>query len=147
MATLFDNTGGSSIVMKPGATSFYGNITSGSNAGTAFSNLTKTTPSGQTLMTSKGVNMNVAGSGGTGAGATKGLFGNIDWNQVQDMAAAAGFNILGNLAYGTSGRRTTRAGEILHGISNVASVVPVVGPAAGALMNIVGGFINSSSGS
>lgn len=147
MATLFDNTGGSSIVMKPGATSFYGNITSGSNAGTAFSNLTKTTPSGQTLMTSKGVNMNVAGSGGAGAGATKGLFGNIDWNQVQDMAAAAGFNILGNLAYGTSGRRTTRAGEILHGISNVASVVPVVGPAAGALMNIVGGFINSSSGS
>ena len=147
MATLFDNTGGSSIVMKPGATSFYGNITSGSNAGTAFSNLTKTTPSGQTLMTSKGVNMNVAGSGGTGAGATKGLFGNIDWNQVQDMAAAAGFNIIGNLAYGTSGRRTTRAGELLHGISNVASVVPVVGPAAGALMNIVGGFINSSSGS
>lgn len=147
MATLFDNTGGSSIVMKPGATSFYGNITSGSNAGTAFSNLTKTTPSGQTLMTSKGVNMNVAGSGGAGAGATKGLFGNIDWNQVQDMAAAAGFNILGNLAYGTSGRRTTRAGELLHGISNVASVVPVVGPAAGALMNIVGGFINSSSGS
>ena len=37
MATLFDNTGGSSVVMKPGATDFYGNFTSGSNASTTLS--------------------------------------------------------------------------------------------------------------
>lgn len=145
MAILFDNTGGSSY-FSPKAT-LYSNLTSGSNAGTTVSNLTKTAPSGQTLMSSKGVNMKVAGAGGKGAGIGKGFFKNIDWDKVQDAATSAGFNILGNLAYNTSGRRTTKAGEILHGLSSVASVVPVVGPAADALTNIVGGFLNSRFGS
>ena len=143
MATLFDNTGGSSAIFKPGATNFYGNLTSGSNTSTALSNLTKTTPSGQTLMTSKGINMEVGGSGNINTGINKGL----NWNQIQDAATSAGFNIIGNLAYNTSGRRTTKAGETLHGISNIANMIPVVGPAAGALMNIVGGFLNSNFGS
>lgn len=143
MATLFDNTGGSSVVMKPGATDFYGNFTSGSNASTTLSNLTKIAPSGQTLMTSKGVNMKVGGSGNINTGINKGL----NWNQIQDAATSAGFNIIGNLVYNTSGRRTTKAGATLHGISNIANMIPVVGPAAGALMNIIGGFLNSNFGS
>lgn len=143
MATLFDNTGGSSVIFKPGATNLYGNLTSGSNTSTALSNLTKTTPSGQTLMTSKGINMKVGGSGNINTEINNGL----NWNKIQDAAASAGFNIIGNLAYNTSGRRTTKAGETLHGISNIANMIPVVGPAAGALMNIVGGFLNSNFGS
>ena len=143
MATLFDNTGGSSVVMKPGATDFYGNFTSGSNASTTLSNLTKIAPSGQTLMTSKGVNMKVGGSGNINTGINKGL----NWNQIQDAATSAGFNIIGNLVYNTSGKRTTKAGATLHGISNITNMIPVVGPAAGALMNIIGGFLNSNFGS
>ena len=54
MATLFDNTEGSSIILKPGY-NIFGNSTSGSNVGTTTTNLTKTTPSGQMLMHSKGV--------------------------------------------------------------------------------------------
>ena len=64
MATLFDNTEGSSIILKPGY-NIFGNSTSGSNVGTTTTNLTKTTPSGQVVLSSKGVNMDNAGSGGT----------------------------------------------------------------------------------
>lgn len=147
MATLFDNTGVSSVAFKPGATNLYNNLTSSSNVGTTTPNLIKTTPSGQTLMTSKGVNMRVAGSRGTGARVGKEVFENGIWDKVQDAAVSAGFNILGNLAYNNSGRRTTKAGETLHGLSNIVGMVPVAGPAASALMNIIGGVLNSSSGS
>ena len=150
MATLFDNTEGSSIILKPGYNVFSSNITSGSNVGTT-TNLTKTTPSGQVLMTSKGVNMNKAGSGGTGAteakAGKKGGFGDIDWDQVQDAAVSAGFNIIGDLAYGASGRKTTKAGEVLHTSSQFLNTIPVIGSSLGALTNIVGGFVNSNWGS
>lgn len=72
---------------------------------------------------------------------------NVDWNKVQDAAASAGFNILGNLAYNTSGRRTTKTGQTLHSLSSIANNIPVVGPGIGALMNIVGGVVNSNWGS
>ena len=55
MATWFDNTGNSSSVFRPGTTNLYDNLVSDS--------MTKTTPSGQTLLSSKGVNINAAGSG------------------------------------------------------------------------------------
>ena len=149
MATLFDNTEGSSIILKPGY-NIFGNITSGSK-GTTTTNLTKTTPSGQVLMTSKGVNMDKAGSGGTGAteakAGKKGGFGDIDWDQVQDAAVSAGLNIIGDLAYGASGRKTTKAGEVLHTSSQFLNTIPVIGSSLGALTNIVGGFVNSNWGS
>ena len=115
MATLFDNKEGSSIILKPGY-SIFGNSTSGSNVRTT-TNLTKTTPSGQVVLSPKGVNMKNAGSGGTGATEAKGKkggFGRIDWDQVQDAAVSAGLNIIGDLAYGVAGRKTTKAGEVLH---------------------------------
>ena len=151
MAILFDNTEGSSIILKPGYNVFSSNITSGSNVGTTTTNLTKTTPSGQVLMTSKGVNMGVAGSSGKGAtkakAGKKGGFGDIDWDQVQDAAVSAGFNVIGDLTYGASGRKTTKAGEALHTSSQVLSTIPGIGPGLGALTNIVGGFVNSNWGS
>ena len=73
--------------------------------------------------------------------------GNADWNKVQDAAVSAGFDILGNLAYNTSGRRATKTGQTLHSLSSIANNIPVVGPGIGALMNIVGGAVNSNWGS
>ena len=148
MATLFDNTEGSSIILKPGY-SIFGNSTSGSK-GTTTTNLTKTTPSGQVILSSKGVNVNKAGSGGTGATEAKGKkggFGDIDWDQVQDAAVSAGLNLIGDLAYGVSGRKTTKAGEVLHTSSQFLNTIPVIGPGLGALTNIVGGIVNSNWGS
>ena len=83
----------------------------------------------------------------TGAGAGKGFFGNINLNKVQDAVAPAGFNIIGNLAYGASGRKTTKSGKVLHTSSQFLNTIPGVGPGLGALANIVGGFINSAWGS
>ena len=73
--------------------------------------------------------------------------GNVDWNKVQDAAVSAGFDILGNLAYNTSGRRATKTSKTLHSLSSIANNIPVVGPGIGALMNIVGGVVNSNWGS
>ena len=149
MATLFDNTEGSSI-LKPVPNTLYGKITLDSNVGTTTTNITKTTPSGQVVLSSKGVNMNNAGSGGTGATEAKGKkggFGDIDWDQVQDAAVSAGLNIIGDLAYGASGRKTTKAGEVLHTSSQFLNTIPVIGPGLGALTNIVGGIVNSNWGS
>ena len=145
MATLFDDTKYSSFLEKNASK------TLGSKVGTTTTNLTKTTPSGQVLMTSKGVNTGVAGSGGTGAteakAGKKGGFGDIDWDQVQDAAVSAGLNIIGDLAYGASGRKTTKAGEVLHTSSQFLNSIPVIGPGLGALTNIVGGLVNSNWGS
>ena len=99
--------------------------------------------SGNTTSTPNSSTGSALSKGATASSVGKGFFKDVDWNKVEDAGLAAGFNILGNLAYNTSGRRTTKAGETLHGLSTIASTVPIVGPAAGALMNIVGGFLNS----
>lgn len=91
-----------------------------------------------------GVLIDNTGSGSTTGG---GFFKDINWNDVKNTATSTGFNVLGNLAYSTSGRKRTKAGSTLHGLSSVASMIPVVGPAAGAFMNILGGLFNSSFGS
>ena len=91
-----------------------------------------------------GVLIDNTGSSSTTGG---GFFKDINWNDVQNSAVSTGFNVLGNLAYGTSGRRRTKAGSTLHGLSSVVSMIPGIGPAAGAFMNILGGLFNSSFGS
>ena len=147
MSTLFDNRGYNSVVIKP-ELRIWDNFSLDPNTGTVNSNLTNTIPSSrQIFIDPKGVNMNGTSSGGIGAGAGKGFFGNIDWNGVQNAAASAGFNILGNLAYGTSGRKTTKAGEALHTSSQFLNMIPGIGSGLGAFANIVGGFVNSQWGS
>ena len=137
MAIWFDDTVNNSSVFRPDSKNMYNDIISDPTI--------KTTPSGQTLLSSKGVNVNAAGSGRTTSGG--GFFKDINWNDVKNTAASTGFNVLGNLAYSTSGRRRTKAGSTLHGLSSVVSMIPGIGPAAGAFMNILGGLFNSSFGS
>lgn len=137
MAIWFDDTVNNSSVFRPDSKNMYNDIISDPTI--------KTTPSGQTLLSSKGVNVNAAGSGRTTSGG--GFFKDINWNDVQNSAVSTGFNVLGNLAYGASGRRRTKAGSTLHGLSSVVSMIPGIGPAAGAFMNILGGLFNSSFGS
>jgi hypothetical protein len=147
MSTLFDNTSGS-IIMTSKASSPWSNLSNAarSNSSTTYA---KVDPLGRTIVSSKGVNVKAAGAGRSTAssGGRGGLFSDIDWNSVQEKAIGAGFNIIGNLAYGASGRRTTKGGKALNMASQVLNAVPVIGPALGAFTNILGGFINSNWGS
>ena len=148
MSTLFDNTGNNSVVIKPGAANLWDNFTLDPNTGTVAINLTSTIPSSRQIsIDPKGVNMNASSSFGKGIKGGKGFFSDIDWNKAQDAAASAGVNIIGNLAYGTSGRKTTKAGEALHTASQFLNMLPGIGTGLGALANIVGGFVNSRWGS
>ena len=148
MSTLFDNTGNNSVVIKPGAANLWDNFTLDPNTGTVAINLTSTIPSSRQIsIDPKGVNMNASSSFGKGIKGGKGFFSDIDWNKAQDAAASAGVNIIGNLAYGTSGRKTTKAGEALHTASQFLNMIPGIGTGLGALANIVGGFVNSRWGS
>ena len=148
MATIFDNFGGNSTRFNSGIGRF--NIGTNKLANSKSTGLFKLKDysklsggnSFYKKMTSGTLPVSSNSSEETG-----GSSGDTNWEEVKEASLAAGLDMLGNLVYNTSGRRTTKTGQTLHSLSSIANNIPVIGPGIGSLMNIVGGIVNSRLGS